>query len=118
MHSKSFSSSSVKQEVKEECLLWHPVKEKKIQENTMSKIFSEHFIMEITMFCKILVAMLFSVFTIFSYANFNACDLTHKDVSLAMKKIIQEQPDSIRSFDGERMYLLPHRIFPTNNGLF
>ena len=70
------------------------------------------------MFCKILATMLFSVLTIFSYANFNASGLTHKDVSLTMKKIIQEQPESIRSFDGERMYLTPHRIFPTNNGLF
>lgn len=35
-----------------------------------------------------------------------------------MDQIIQEQPDSICNFDGERLYLMPHRIVPTNNGLF
>ena len=91
---------------------------KKIQENRMGKIFSKKLKKKVAMFCKILVTMLFSVFTIFSYANSSAGDLTRKDISLTMEKILQEQPDSICSFDGERMYLIPHRIFPTNNGLF
>jgi hypothetical protein len=91
---------------------------KKMQGNKIRKIFSEAFKREIIMFCKFLIAMLFPVFTIFSYANFNACDLTHKDVSLTVNQIIEQQPDSICRFDGERMYLIPHRIFPTTNGLF
>jgi hypothetical protein len=91
---------------------------KKMQESKIRKIFFEGFKKEITMFCKILIVMLFPVFTIFSHANFNSCDLTDKDVSLTVNEIIREQPDSICSFDGKRMYLMPHRIFPTNNGLF
>jgi hypothetical protein len=70
------------------------------------------------MFCKILVALLFPVFTISCYANSSAFDRFHKDVSLALSQIVQEQPDSICSFDGERMYLMSHRIFPTNDGMY
>jgi hypothetical protein len=109
--------------VKEEGLFWlHPVKAKKMTKKMLRikirKIFSEGFKTEVVMFCKLLAVMLFPVLTIFSYANFSTSDLSPTDVFLTVDQIIKEQPDSIRSFDGERMYLVPHHIFATNSGLF
>ena len=69
------------------------------------------------MFHKVLLVFILSCTIILADENVSPCELKCQEISSAITQIIEEQSDSIQSFDGARLYLKTERIFPTNHGL-
>lgn len=51
-------------------------------------------------------------------ANISECDYKIQGVARTVLQILEEQPDSIEDWSGDRIYLNPERIHVSRNGVF